>query len=55
MIISCPQCGKVVGERVGDHIEIKKINLMVYEAKSMPRKCPRCGTIFDMLNGKKGD
>lgn len=47
--IRCPNCGKILGEREGDHINIKKIDLLVYGADAMPRKCPRCGTLLDMV------
>jgi len=54
--IRCPKCGKVVGEWEGDHINIKRIGLLVYGAGSMPRKCPnpRCGIVFDMIQALNG-
>ena len=45
--IKCPKCGKVCGEWESDHVNIKRINLLVYGANAMPRKCPGCGELFD--------
>ncbi len=51
-VITCPKCGKIQGEQHVDHVSIKRIKLLVFGAKSMPRTCEKCGTLFDMLNGK---
>ena len=52
--IKCPECGKLCGEWDGDHVNIKKAKLLVYGAESMPRICPRCGTLFDMVQLMNG-
>lgn len=54
--IKCPNCGKVCGEWEGDHINIKKIGLLIYEPSSVPRKCPnpKCGVVFDMVQVLNG-
>lgn len=52
--IKCPNCGKICGEWEGDHVNIKKVSLLVYNAKSMPKKCGNCGHVFDMVQTVNG-